>query len=119
MTNQTLTLNAQNLEEQAIVMLKVDGPLDSQTYSTLESKLDRLINHGETKIIIDLAGVNYVTLAGVRVFVSARMKAARENGSVVLMSLTEPVAHVIELLQIREILSIAKDLPEAVKLMAN
>jgi anti-anti-sigma factor len=119
MMTQTLSVISQNIEEQGVVMVTVQGSLDNQTYTSLESKIDRLIHHGDARIIIDLAGVDYVSSAGIRVFVTAGLKARHEHGGVVLMSLSEPVSRVVEMLQIREVLPIAKDFTEAVKLLAS
>lgn len=117
MTAQALSVTSQNLGNDGIVMLTVAGPLDSHTYNTLESKLDRLIHHGDARIIIDLAGVDYLSTAGVRVFLTARAKARHENGSVVLLSLSEQATQVVDTLQIRENLNIARDLPDAMEMV--
>src|SRR5579862_9322812 len=119
MTTQALSVESQNINEDGVVMLTVHGPLDSHTYGTLESKLDRLINHGDAKIIIDLAGVDYVSTAGLRVFLAARAKARHENGGLVLLRLSESVELVVRTLQIQECLNIASDLPAAMNMLSN
>ncbi len=115
-----LTIETQHLETEGVVMVKVHGALDTQTYCTLESKLDRLINHGEAKLMLDLSGVDYITMAGVRVFVTARLKATREHGGIVLLRISEQVANVLDMLQLGGaggVLRIANTEEEALKLL--
>ncbi len=109
-----LSLTSQELENGDIVVLIVlSGPLDGHTYDKLGSKIDRLLHHGTAKIIIDLGGVDYISSAGVGVFVAARSKARTEKGCIVLLNLSEQVKKVFDVLQIRELLNIATDLQEA------
>ncbi len=118
MTMTSLTVKSRFLDEQGIVMLSVHGTLDSHTYSVLESKLDRLIYHGESRIIIDLADIDFLTSAGVNVFLAARRKASNEHGTVVLMNPSETVRQVFELLPASAALTVAMDLESALKLFA-
>jgi anti-sigma B factor antagonist len=112
-----LSVQSECFEEQDLAVLTLKGPLDGQTYDQLGSKLDRLIHHGYRRIIIDLAGVDYISSAGVGVFIAARSKANNEKGCVVLLNLTEQVTKVFDLLQIREHLEIAANMAEARKML--
>ena len=112
-----LTIEVQHLETEGAVVVKVHGALDSQTYNALESKLDRLINHGEPKLIVDLSEVDYITMAGVRVFITARLKSTREHGGIVLLRISEHVENVLDMLQLRGVLRIANSEAEALKML--
>lgn len=117
-TTTSLTVKSSFLDEKDVVMLTVHGSLDSHTYSTLESKIEKLIYHGDAKIIIDLAGIDFITSAGINVFLAARRKAMNELGIIVLMNPSETVSHVFELLPAEAALTVAKDLESALKLFA-
>lgn len=117
-TTPTLSVTARTMATDGAVILAVEGTLDSHTYSTLESKIDRLINHGESRIIIDLSGVEFLSSAGVRVFLTARLKARNENGCVVLVSPSTQATLVIDTLRMRENLCIANDMADAMKMVA-
>src|SRR5579862_2958482 len=117
MPTPTLSVQSETFDEQELVVLTLQGPLDGQTYDQLGSKLDRLMHHGYRRIIIDLAGVDYISSAGVGVFIAARSKANSEHGCIVLLNLTEQVTKVFDILQIREHLTIAKDRAEAMKML--
>jgi anti-anti-sigma factor len=115
----SLNVTTQNLENDNITLLTLQGALDSHTYNTLESKIDRLIHHGDSRIILDLAGVDFLSSAGVRVFITARAKARNERGHLVFMNPSEHASQVIEALHLRENLTFARDLPEAMTQCLN
>ena len=112
-----LLVKSETLEDEGIVVISPEGSLDGHTYDLLGKKIDGLIQHGYLKIIIDLGGVDYISSAGVGVFIAARSKASREKGSIVLLNLSEQVTKVFETLQIRELLSIASTMDEAKRLL--
>jgi len=62
----------------------------------LESRIDRLIHHGDARIIIDLAAWISLSSAGVRVFISAKAKARHENGSIILVSLSAQAEQIMD-----------------------
>ena len=117
MDTPTLSVKSECFEEQELVVLTLQGPLDGKTYDLLGSKIDRLIHHGYRRIIVDLAGVDYISSAGVGVFIAARTKANNEKGCIVLLNLTAQVTKVFDVLQIREHLTIAADKAEALRML--
>lgn len=117
MTAPALTVTSKHLEQQDITVLTLSGPLDGHTYDQLGTKLDRLIMNGFTRIVIDLAGCDYVSSAGVGVFVAARMKADHEKGCIVLLNLSEKVIKVFDVLQLQDLLFIATSMDEAIKIL--
>ena len=51
-----------------ISILKVSGYLDTTTAGELESALYGLLDRGIYKVVVDLAGVNYISSAGWGIF---------------------------------------------------
>lgn len=51
-------------QEKGIVVLKVSGELDGQTYQELISKAQEVYKDGAKNIILDLSDLNYVSSAG-------------------------------------------------------
>ncbi len=112
-----LTVTSQRIEAQDVTVLSLSGPLDGHTYDQLGTKLDRLIMNGITRIVIDLSGCDYVSSAGVGVFVAARSKAEHEKGCIVLLNLSAKVIKVFEVLQLQDLLKIAASMDEALKIL--
>jgi len=50
--------------DDAISIIRVDGVIDTLTATQLEEVLDRLLKRGRFHLILDLAGVDYISSAG-------------------------------------------------------
>ncbi|HEY7315981.1 MAG TPA: STAS domain-containing protein, partial [Candidatus Binatia bacterium] len=80
-----------------IVTLSLSGKLDTTTAKTFEEKILAQIESGERRIVIDLAQVDYISSAGLRVFVLAAKRLNIANGKMVLCSLKDPVKEVFDI----------------------
>ncbi|MBN2227791.1 MAG: STAS domain-containing protein [candidate division Zixibacteria bacterium] len=86
-------------------VVRVDGVIDTLTATQLEEVLDRLYKRGRFKVVLDLAGVDYISSAGWGIFIS-RIKEVRENGGdIKLANLVPNVYEIYELLEFDNILS--------------
>lgn len=72
------------------------GRLDGSNAPALEKELLELVQ-ANSNVDIDLSGLDYVSSAGLRVFLAAAKAAKARNGKVVLLS---PKPAVLEVLQI-------------------
>jgi anti-anti-sigma factor len=62
-----LTLTTENqMEPIPLTILHVAGRLDSNTEGTLRERADQLYEEGVRHLLIDLAGVDYISSAGLR-----------------------------------------------------
>lgn len=73
----------------------LDGRLDTITSPDLESKINEVIGDA-TKLILDLAKLDYISSAGLRVLLGA-LQEMEDKGEMVICNLTEPVRVVFEL----------------------
>lgn len=86
-------------------VVRIDGVIDTLTATQLEEVLERLLKRGQYKIILDLAGVDYISSAGWGIFIS-RIKEIREkNGDIKLANMVANVYEIYELLEFDNILS--------------
>lgn len=96
-----------------ITDIRVDGVIDTVTASELEQVFNSLINRQRFKIIVDLAGVDYVSSAGWGIFISKIKEARNNDGDIKLVNLTEDVYEIYELLGFENVLKIFDSLDEA------
>ncbi|UCD93957.1 MAG: STAS domain-containing protein [Candidatus Zixiibacteriota bacterium] len=90
--------------DEDISIVRVDGVIDTLTATQLEDVLDKLIKRGRYRLILDLAGVDYISSAGWGIFIS-RIKEIRENGGdVKLANMVPNVMEIYELLEFDNIL---------------
>jgi anti-anti-sigma factor len=97
------------------VVLAVSGKLDATTAKTFEEKLLSQIESGERRFVINLAQLNYVSSAGLRVFLLAGKRLSNANGKIVLCSLQDPVREVFDIAEFSSIFSIYGSDDDAIK----
>jgi len=92
-------------QEDVVSIVRVDGVIDTLTAVKLEEVLDRLLKRGRFNIILDLAGVDYISSAGWGIFIS-RIKEIRESkGDITLANMVPNVLEIYELLEFDNILN--------------
>ncbi len=75
----------------------VTGPLNAVTAPAAEATLASTIDAGVARLILNLAGVDYISSAGLRVLVATSKKLSRQNGKLVLCELQPPVREIFEI----------------------
>lgn len=96
-----------------ISLVKVEGYLDAKTFEQMEEALSKLFEAEHYKIIIDLSLVEYISSAGAGVFIGAIGTAQENNGNILLLSPTDNVKEVFDLLGLSQIFKFASSLEEA------
>jgi len=76
-----------------IVTLSLCGKLDATTAKTFEEKILALIESGDRRFIIDLAQLDYVSSAGLRVFALAGKRLDRVNGKLVFCGFKKTIPY--------------------------
>ncbi|HRQ57159.1 MAG TPA: STAS domain-containing protein [Azoarcus taiwanensis] len=89
------------------VALRVSGRLDGATAPRLEKPLMALFAENGEQVLLDLAGLDYVSSAGLRVFLMAAKRARQVDGKLVLCGLQPMVGEVFEMSGFGRILDIA------------
>ena len=79
-----------------VVTLSLSGKLDTTTAKAFETKILSQIESGDRRFIVDLAQLDYISSAGLRVLVLAG-KRLGGNGKIVLCSLKNPVREVFDI----------------------
>ena len=108
-------MDIQEERKDGFLILCLEGRLDAVSSKTLEEKILAVIAGGETRFVVDLSRLDYVSSAGLRVFLLASKRLTPAGGKVVLCSLQEPVREVFEIVGFFSILSIVNSKDEALK----
>jgi len=74
------------------------GSLDSNTYTIFEEELDSIIDGTTKMIVFDMEGLEYLSSAGVRVFLKARKALQANDGKITFMNLQPQVRKVFEII---------------------
>jgi anti-sigma B factor antagonist len=80
-----------------VTLLEVKGRVDSMNANQLGEALSGEIDGGNIHIVLDLAGVDYMSSAGLRELVAALKKVKRATGDVRIAQPSERVREVLEM----------------------
>lgn len=97
-----------------IYIIAISGRMDTLSSKEVEAKLEDVIDHNNTKIIIDLAGVDYISSVGLRVLLSALKKQKEKMGLIRLVSLQPFVKDIFKMTGFDRIFSISPNQEEAI-----
>jgi len=83
-----------------VVVLALKGRLDQTTADDVRTELAPHLQRcaeGQDYLVLDLAGVDYVSSAGLRVFMLAAKQAKAQKGNLVLVSVQPLVQEILEI----------------------
>ena len=86
-----------DLSQNGAVVVVPRGRLDSTTSPAVEEHLLRTVNAGNRRIVIDFAGVDYISSAGLRVMLGLAKRMRELKGSLVLCGMNDAVHQVFGL----------------------
>lgn len=99
-----------------VMMLSFCGRLDASSATETENELNKIIDDSP-KLIIDLAELEYISSAGLRVLLVAAKRIRRENGKMCLCALKDSVLDVFEISGFSAIFDLADTETEALTLI--
>lgn len=112
-------VNVLDIEESKqgdLVFLHIKGRMDAITSPGIEKKILEVMDRGETKIVLNLSEVAYLSSAGMRTLLTLSKKIKSLSGKMVLTSLTPHVSDVLKMSGFDHILTLAKDDASATEL---
>ena len=95
MSTSNLEINVDKLKR--VVLVTVEGRIDSTNASELDDTLKNTINEGHNNIIVNLSAVDYMSSAGLRALVSALRECKKKRGE---LGISEPSARVAEVFEL-------------------
>jgi anti-sigma B factor antagonist len=102
-----------------VVTLKVMGEVDASSSINLDNAINDVKSQGHKKIIIDAEEMNYISSAGLGVFMSYIKDFEKENIALVIFGLNEKVFNVFKMLGLDQLLNIKANAEEANKVLTT
>ncbi|OHX67190.1 STAS domain-containing protein [Flammeovirga pacifica] len=103
------------VQENDFTLIKVDGELDASSSVELDTVLQKHIDDGNKKFLIDCVGLTYISSAGIGVFTSRLDDVQLKNISLVLFNVAENIKSVFEILGVDQFLNLATNKEEAIQ----
>ncbi len=98
-----------------VKVLAFEGRLDTQTSPDAQQQLTRLIEEGETKILVNLEKLDYISSAGLRVLLVVAKQLKTTDGELRICSLNEVIKEVFDISGFDMILPISASESEALE----
>jgi anti-sigma B factor antagonist len=116
-----MELLSQRLEAASprLVMLKVDGDIDTTTAPQLQQEFCKELSAGYTMMIVDMAGVRYVSSMGLRVFLSQLKKLKAAGGRLILSGCNDLVEEVFRISGFASFFEMTADIAEAQEILCK
>jgi anti-sigma B factor antagonist len=96
-----------------VALVAFSGKLGVSNARTLDSALENLRTHGQTKVVLDLSGANYLNSGALGVILRHVDLFREAGGGFALLGLSPKIAIVVEMLGLKETLGLHKTLDEA------
>jgi anti-sigma B factor antagonist len=96
-----------------LTIIEIAGYLDAHTAVSLEQFIGREIEKGNYKFIIDFAGLEYISSAGLGVFMSHIEAVRKKGGDIKMCKMQDKVYSIFDLLGFHVLYDICKEMDEA------
>ena len=96
-------------------VLRLVGRLDTETSSDFELAAHDFTTAGDRRFVVDLAGISYVSSAGLRVLLALAKQTETPGGSLRLSGLSHGVRQVFDLSGFSKLFSISPDVSSALR----
>jgi anti-sigma B factor antagonist len=106
-------VHIKRLQEDGIDIIAPVGEIDASSSIELDLTIAKSVGEGFTKILVDCSALEYISSAGLGVFMSYIEEFKDKNLKMVLFGMSEKVANTFEILGLNELLIIAVDKADA------
>jgi len=98
-----------------VCIIDVQGYLDAHTAPLLENEFNKLIDKGIYKVVVNFSNLDYISSAGLGVFMAYVETMREKNGDIKFSNLKKEVYSIFDLLGFPVLYEFFKDEEEAVK----
>jgi anti-sigma B factor antagonist len=96
-----------------VVIVKLQGSLDTNTAPDAETEINKWLENGTKKMVINLVQANYVSSAGLRIFLATAKKITASGGVLKLCGANDVVQEILDISGFSTILDVKKTEEEA------
>ena len=90
-------MNLKEVTHNKVIIIEIEGRLDTTNFSQLEKKIMDHIDAGKIDILVDCTHMDYVSSSGLRIFLMTLKKITSLNGQFVLCGLQENIQEIFEI----------------------
>ena len=101
--------------QDGIKIIRLEGRLDHTTSQKLGDELFRAISGGSDKIIVNCENLDYISSAGVRLFLEAYHALLRKDGQIILCSMQQHIREIFKAAGIDDLVLILDNMNQAIE----
>jgi anti-sigma B factor antagonist len=105
-------------EENGVVSISIKGRLDADSAPEAEKVVKEALAGSCNRVLFNLAALEYLSSAGLRVLLSATKEMRRRDGKIVLCSLNEFVREIFEVSGFQSLIPIAESVEAGLKVLS-
>ena len=98
--------------ESGVTVVQPDGRIDTEAAERLDQVLQGAVAQGNSRIVVDMSKVEYISSAGLRSLAAVLVKCRDDGGDMKLAALNERVTRVFKIIGFDLLMSVT-DTPEA------
>jgi len=102
-------------KEEKVLVVSVTGRMDAVSAPDFDTQVEERVDKGETSLVLDLSGLDYISSAGLRSMLTLAKKLKTKEGDLVLFGLQDVVNEVFEVSGFSTIFEIFGSLEEAME----
>jgi anti-sigma B factor antagonist len=110
-------VHIKRLQEEGTEILAVVGEIDASSSIELDLAIAKSVGEGATKILVDCSALEYISSAGLGVFMSYIEEFKDKNIHMVLFGMKDKVTNTFQILGLADLLHIRSNKQEAKKLV--
>ena len=99
-------MDIQTERENGTLIAKAEGRIDGVNARDFEEALKNAISGDDSTVVMDLAGLSYISSAGLRVILLIAKTLRKRNADLMLCSLSDPIREVFEISGFDKIISV-------------
>jgi anti-anti-sigma factor len=96
-----------------VAQISIQGSVDGLTAGSLMDSLAALVHSGQSRLVVDFSGVDYISSAGLRALLATVKESRQAGGDLRLSNVSADVNRVLELSGFTNILKVFPDLAAA------
>jgi anti-anti-sigma factor len=116
--NKDLEMEITQKEENGILSFTIIGRLDADSSPEAEKVVHDALESQTTRVLFDLASLEYLSSAGLRVLLSTAKEMRRRDGKFVLCSLNEFVKELFDVSGFQSLIPIADSVESGIEMLS-
>jgi anti-anti-sigma factor len=107
-------MNIETRDSGDIRVVVIEGRIDAHTTATLEDQLNKMVDGGAHKLVLDFQNLDFISSAGLRTLLSTAKRVRAAGGDLKVCALNSNVREVFDITGFSTIFSVTSNADEAI-----